>query len=53
MRFTKARVIIFIFGGKVDDDVTCFRFNAEMIWNATVTEVDSALSTEGGDWIPA
>ena len=53
MRFTNTGVIIVIFGAKVDYDVTGFRFNAEMIWETAVTEIDSALSTEGGDWIPA
>ena len=53
MRFTKTRVIIVILGGKVDYDVTNFRFNAEMIWDTAVTEIDSALSTKGGDRIPA
>ena len=53
MQFTKTRVIIFILGGKVDYDVTGFRFNAEMNWDTAVTEIDFALSTEGGDRIPA
>ena len=53
MRFTITRVIIVIFGGKVDYNVTGFRFSAEMIWDTAVTEIDFALSTEGGDRIPA
>ena len=50
---TKTYIIIIILAGVIYNIVTEFRFNACMLWETGVTEIDPTASTEKGDWVPA